>query len=46
MRLKNVPGSKEYIAASKFVIHDETERKGKVREYFQNDKPIPREIGM
>ena len=30
MRLKNVPGSKEYIAESKFVIHDETERKGKV----------------
>ncbi len=46
MRLKNVPGSKEYIAASKFVIHDETERKGKVREYFQNDKPIRIEIGM
>ena len=46
MRLKNVPGSKEYIAESKFVIHDETERKGKVREYFANDKPIQIEIGM
>lgn len=46
MRLKNVPGSKEYIAASNFVIHDETERKGKVREYFSNDKPIRIEIGM
>ncbi|MBO4775758.1 MAG: tRNA (guanosine(46)-N7)-methyltransferase TrmB [Lachnospiraceae bacterium] len=46
MRLKNVPGSKEYIAESKFVIHDETERKGKVREYFSNDKPIRIEIGM
>lgn len=46
MRLKNVPGSKEYIADSKFVIHDETERKGKVREYFSNDKPIRIEIGM
>ena len=46
MRLKNVPGSKEYIAESKFVIHDETERKGKVREYFSNDKPIQIEIGM
>lgn len=46
MRLKNVPGSKEYIAASKFVIHDETERKGKVREYFKNDNPIRIEIGM
>ena len=46
MRLKNVPGSKEYIAASNFVIHEETERKGKVREYFSNDKPIQIEIGM
>ena len=46
MRLKNVPGSKEYIAASNFVIHDETERKGKVREYFSNDKLIQIEIGM
>ena len=46
MRLKNVPGSKEYIAASNFVIHDETERKGKVREYFSNNKPIQIEIGM
>ena len=46
MRLKNVPGSKEYIAESKFVIHDETERKGKVREYFANDKLIQIEIGM
>ena len=46
MRLKNVPGSKEYIAESKFVIHDETERKGKVREYFSNDKPLQIEIGM
>ncbi|MBP5564953.1 MAG: tRNA (guanosine(46)-N7)-methyltransferase TrmB [Lachnospiraceae bacterium] len=46
MRLKNVPGSKDYIAASKFVIHDETERKGKVREYFSNDNPIRIEIGM
>ena len=46
MRLKNVPGSKEYIAASNFVIHDETERKGKVREYFSNNKPIRIEIGM
>lgn len=46
MRLKNVPGSKEYITASKFVIHDETERKGKVREYFSNDNPIRIEIGM
>ncbi|MCR4648956.1 MAG: tRNA (guanosine(46)-N7)-methyltransferase TrmB [Lachnospiraceae bacterium] len=47
MRLKNVPGSKEYIADSDFVIHDEKEKKGKIREYFQNPaNPIYIEIGM
>ena len=46
MRLKNVPGSKEYIAESKYVIHDETEKKGKIRDYFSNNNPIRIEIGM
>ncbi|MBO4309815.1 MAG: tRNA (guanosine(46)-N7)-methyltransferase TrmB [Lachnospiraceae bacterium] len=46
MRLKNVPGSKEYIAQSNFVIHDETEKKGKIRDCFSNDNPIRIEIGM
>lgn len=46
MRLKNVPGSKEYIAESDFVIHDEKEQKGKLLEYFSNDNPIQIEIGM
>ncbi len=46
MRLKNVPGSKEYIAASDFVIHDETEKKGKIGEYFKKDQPLRIEIGM
>lgn len=46
MRLKNVPGSKEYIAESDFVIHDEKEHKGRLLEYFSNDNPIQIEIGM
>lgn len=46
MRLKNVPGSKEYIADSDFVIHDEKEQKGRLLEYFSNDNPIHIEIGM
>ena len=46
MRLKNVPGSKEYIAESDFVIHDEKEQKGRLLEYFSNDNPIHIEIGM
>jgi tRNA (guanine-N7-)-methyltransferase len=46
MRLRNVKGSRENIAASEFVVHDETDMKGKWHEYFQNDNPINIEIGM
>jgi tRNA (guanine-N7-)-methyltransferase len=46
MRLRNVKGSRENIAASEFVIHDENEMKGRWHEYFQNDNPIHIEIGM
>ena len=46
MRLRNVKGSRENIAASEYVIHDETEMKGKWHEYFKNDNPIHIEIGM
>ena len=46
MRLRNVPGSREEIARSPFIIHDETAMKGKWRDYFNNDNPIHIEIGM
>jgi tRNA (guanine-N7-)-methyltransferase len=46
MRLRNVKGSRENIAASEYVIHDETTMKGKWSEYFKNDNPIHIEIGM
>jgi tRNA (guanine-N7-)-methyltransferase len=46
MRLRNVKGSRENIAASEFVIHEETTMKGRWKEYFQNDNPIHIEIGM
>ena len=46
MRLRNVKGSRENIATSEFVIHDETSMKGKWHEYFVNDNPIHVEIGM
>jgi tRNA (guanine-N7-)-methyltransferase len=46
MRLRNVKGSRENIAASEFVVHNETEMKGRWHEYFQNDNPINIEIGM
>lgn len=46
MRLRNVKGSRETIAANEFVVHDEESMKGKWREFFGNDNPIHIEIGM
>lgn len=46
MRLRNVTGSREVIADSRFVVHEPTEHKGKWNEVFGNDKPIHIEIGM
>ena len=46
MRLRNVTGSREYIADSRFVIHDPEERRGKWNEVFGNNNPIRIEIGM
>lgn len=46
MRLRNVKGSRETIAANEYVIQDETELKGKWSERFGNNNPINIEIGM
>ena len=46
MRLRNVTGSREMIADSKYVIHNPQEHKGKWSEVFGNDRPIHIEIGM
>ncbi len=46
MRLRNVTGSREAIAANEFVIHDPENLKGKWKEFFGNDNPIHIEIGM
>lgn len=46
MRLRNVKGSRETIAANDFVIHDEEAAKGKWKEIFGNDNPLHIEIGM
>lgn len=45
MRLRNIPGARETIAESEFVIHNEEEHKGKWKEVFGNDNPIHLEIG-
>lgn len=48
MRLRNVTGSREMIADSKYVIPEETmyEMPGKWAEFFDNNHPIHVEIGM
>ncbi|MBR6222276.1 MAG: tRNA (guanosine(46)-N7)-methyltransferase TrmB [Lachnospiraceae bacterium] len=46
MRLRNVPGAREAIAANDYVVHDETSMKGKWHELFGNDNPVHIEVGM
>ena len=46
MRLRNIRGSREAIAASGHVIHEEETRAGSWHEIFGNGHPIHVEIGM
>ena len=46
MRLRNIPGSREAIAESQYVIHEEETRAGSWHEIFENDHPIYIEIGI
>lgn len=46
MRLRNITGSREVIAASKYVIHEPETYKGRMRELFGNQNPLHIEIGM
>ena len=49
MRLRNVPGAREIIAADRYSSNDFEEqcaRKGRWREFFGNDNPVHLEIGM
>lgn len=46
MRLRNIRGSREAIAGSDYVIHEEETRAGSWHEIFGNDHPIHIEIGM
>ena len=45
MRLRNIPGSREAIAESQYVIHEEETRAGSWHEIFGNDHPIHIEVG-
>lgn len=46
MRLRNISGSREVIADSKYVIQNATEQKGKIKNFFEKDQPLQIEIGM
>lgn len=46
MRLRNIPGSKEVITQSDYVIQDPESYKGKWKEVFGNDHPVQIEVGM
>ena len=46
MRLRNIPGAREEILDSAYVIQEPEKWKGKWREYFQKDVPVHIEIGM
>lgn len=48
MRLRNIPGSRETIASSEYVIHEDVmkEKKGCWKDVFGNDQPLYLEVGM
>lgn len=46
MRLRNIPGSREFIAENNWCIQEPEQWKGHWHEIFENDHPIFIEIGM
>lgn len=46
MRLRNIKGSREIVAANDYVVHEPEQYKGKWNTLFDNDHPIHIEIGM
>ena len=46
MRLKNIPGAREKIAESQFVVHNPKELKSKWNTIFKNNREIHIEVGM
>lgn len=46
MRLRNITGSREVIAESAYVVHEERRWRGKWAQLFENTLPIHIEIGM
>ncbi len=46
MRLRNIRGAKEAIAASPFVVHEPEQYRGSWKDFFGNRNPLHIEIGM
>ena len=48
MRLRNIPGARETIAASEYVVHEDVmrEKKGKWDTVFEKAQPLYLEVGM
>ncbi len=46
MRLRNIPGAREMVAAHPYCIDDSKPAAGKWKDIFENDNPIRVEIGM
>ncbi len=48
MRLRNIPGAREIIAESDFVVHEDVMRsmRGKWNTVFHNENPLYIEVGM
>jgi tRNA (guanine-N7-)-methyltransferase len=46
MRLRNIKGSREMVAANDYVVHEPEQYKGKWNNLFGNNSPIHIEIGM
>ena len=46
MRLRNVPGSRDDIANSEYVIHEPEKHKGEISSFFPVNQPLFIEIGM
>ncbi len=46
MRLRNIPGSKEVIMESAYVVQSPEIYKGKWKELFSNNNPLHIEVGM
>lgn len=46
MRLKNIPGAKEAVQKSEYVVQDPQAMRGRWHEFFGKDAPLYIEVGM